>query len=233
MFRARRISRLSVLLMTVASYGLLRAQTQQLSPRYVRDLANVLDPASKESIDELSYRLEHWTGAQMDIVTVRSLGPNTSRKSALNLFDESDRYPVRGNDRLVVLFVLNNDRFIIVAGPRLQSILSHRIRAYEKETHPYLEHHQYASAIALLAERIAEAIANDAHVGLRPVNDSAPLGTWAPVAQPHDVLVRCLGIMVLFWTITIPLLLIARAIRARHPRTRALLTPLGITRLQN
>src|SRR5262249_43315149 len=183
--------------------------------------------------DDLSYRLEHWTGAHIDVVTVRSLQGRTGRKAALSLFDKLRSDPVPDNDRLLILFVLDENRFVVVSGTSFQSILSHKINIYKKETNPLLRQHHYASAIALLTRRIAEAIASNAQVGLKPLDYTAPLGEWSPAAQPHNVLARCLGAMALLGTILIPLILIARHIRARNPATRELVTRLGIANLQS
>jgi len=153
---------LPVLLITLFSCGLVGAQEPTSSFSYIRDSANVLDPASLESIDDLTYCLENWTGAHIDIFTVRSLPGTSSRKAALSLFGELHNYPAADNERLLIVFVLKENRFVVVSGTRLQSILSQKINIYKKEATPLLRQHHYASAIALLTQRIADAIASDA-----------------------------------------------------------------------
>src|SRR5215472_18209254 len=179
-----RIRLLCVLIAAMASNMILQAEPlRPFSPHgYLGDFANVLDPASAESLDELCYRLEHWTGTQLNLITVQSLGGDLSRSYALSVFNAQSQVPDSGKRRIVILFRSQEGKFTIIAGGEVRPILSGKVRRYQHQVLPYLRTHQYGPALALMTRRIAEDIAADSQVGLKEVKHEAPLGTWSPVA---------------------------------------------------
>ena len=59
---------------------------KQIRPSgYVTDLAGIIKPAAKEQLEALATELEQKTGAQMAIVTVKSLDGNDAATYANNL----------------------------------------------------------------------------------------------------------------------------------------------------
>src|SRR5262245_23161372 len=176
MSRALRSVQTWLLLAALASPCLLNGEptAQLISRGYVSDFANVLDSNSAKSIDELCYRLEHWTGAQINVVTVHSLDGAAVENYTVSLFNQwrEDPYSDLG---VLILFAAQEQRYSIVITPRLQPILSGKVGKYEQEAIPYLNHQQYGPAMTLITRRVAEAIAADAQVGMRAVYKGAYL----------------------------------------------------------
>ena len=218
-----RVRLVCFLIAAVASNVILQAEP--LRPfstfGYVGDFAGVLDPASVESLDELCYRLEHWTGTELDVITVQSLG-DSSQTYALRVFNEQNESAGSGKRRILILFGSQERKFTIIAGPEEQPILSGKVQQYQREAVPYLRRHQDGTAIALMTRRIAEEVAADARVGLKEVNDQAPLGEWAPVAQPYDVLTRTLRAMIVLWLVVIVVVVFMKTFRRKRPAKPAL-----------
>src|SRR5258708_1028306 len=81
---------LLVLLAVLGSATVLRAEPiSHLHPRgYVSDFASVLDKESSDSITRLCSQIENKTGAQIAVVTVRSLDGTTIEKYAASLFNQ-------------------------------------------------------------------------------------------------------------------------------------------------
>jgi len=213
-----------VLIAALASNVILQAEPlRPFSPHgYVGDFAKVLDPASAESLDELCYRLEHWTGKQLNVITVQSLGGDSSRTYAFRVFNAQSEFPESGNRRIVILFGAQEGKFAVIAGGEARPMLSGKVRQYQREALPYLRRHQNGPALALMTRRIAEDIAADAQVGLKEVNDDLPLGTWSPVAQPYDVLTESLRAVLVLWLIVIVGIVLVRKLRNRGPAKPAL-----------
>jgi uncharacterized membrane protein YgcG len=224
MWQGVQVRLLCVLIAAVASNVILRAEPlRQISTHgYISDFANVLDPGSAESLDELCYRLEHWTGTPLDAITVPSLGGGSSREYALRVFNEQSEFPESANRRIVILFGAKERKFTIIAAPEVQAILSGKVRQYRREVVPYLRRHQDGAALAHMTRRIAEDVALDAQVGLKEVNDDIPLGEWAPVAQPYDVFTRSLRVMIVLWSLVIVARFLVKRLRGRRPAKPAL-----------
>jgi uncharacterized membrane protein YgcG len=224
MLQAVRVRLLWVLVAAAAlSLNLQAEPLRQISPHgYVSDFANVLDPASMESLDELCYRLEHWTGTPLNAVTVPSLGGDSSQTFALKVFNEQSEFPGSPSRRIVILFGAKERKFTIIAAAEVRPILSGKVRQYQREVARYLRQHQDGAAIALLTRRIAEDIALEAQVGLKEVNDYVPLGDWAPVAQPDQVFKESLGAMAALWSVVIAAIFLVKRLRRGRPAKPAL-----------
>jgi uncharacterized membrane protein YgcG len=211
---------LCALIVAAVSNQILHAEPlRQISARgYVSDLANLLDPASMDSIDELCYRLDYWANTQLNTITVPSLGEDLSQPYALQLFKGlSSESPESGKRRIVILFASRERKFTIIAGGEVRPLLSGRVRRYQREVDPYLKGHQDGAAIALMAKRIAEDIAADAEVGLKEVNSEAPFRNWSPVAQPYDVLTKSLRAMFILWLVAVVVIILMKTLRHRRP----------------
>ena len=217
--------RLLYVLIAVASNLTLQAEPlRQVSTHgYVSDFANVLDPASAESLDDLCNRLEYWTGTELNAVTVQSLGGVSSQNYALGVF-KTRNFPQNGKRRIIILFGAQERRLTIIAGGEVRPILSGKVPQYQREVLPYLKRHQDAAAIALMTRRIAEDIAADAQVALKEVNAQAPLGEWSPAAQPYDVLTRSLRVMIVLWFVVIAVIVLMKRLRRRRPAKQTALT---------
>ena len=74
--------------LVLAVNGITRAEDiKQIRPTgYVTDLAGIIRPAAKQQLEALGTELEQKTGAQMAIVTVKSLDGNDAATYANNLF---------------------------------------------------------------------------------------------------------------------------------------------------
>lgn len=221
MLQGVRVRLLSVLIVAIASNLTLRAEPFRpfSTHGYISDFANVLDSASADSLDDLCYRLDYWTDTQLNAVTVPSIGGNSSQNFALRVFNGQNEFLVPGKRRIVILFGAQERKITIIAGAEVRPVLSGKVRQYQREVLPYLQRHQDGQAIAFLTNRIAEDIAADAQVGLKEVYsyDYKALGGWAPVAQPYDVLVRSLRVMIVLWLVVLVAIMFVKRVRRRRP----------------
>ena len=95
----------------LAVTGVTRAEDpKQIQPTgYVTDLAGVLKPDTRKQLEALCTELEQKTGAQMAIVTVRSLDGNSIQPYANDLFLHLGGGK-KIQDNGVMLLVAPNDR---------------------------------------------------------------------------------------------------------------------------
>ena len=134
---------------------------------YVSDLANVIDPASKQQIDELASELDHQAHAQVAVVTIDSLNGQTIEDFAIALEDKWKVGP-KGTDRgLLMIFAIKEHKRRIEVGYGLEGILNDaKVGDIGRSMVPQLEQKQYGPAIYGGLQQIATDIATDAGVTL-------------------------------------------------------------------
>jgi uncharacterized protein len=137
---------------------------------YVSDLANVIDPTSKEQIDEICSELDHQAHAQVAVVTIDSLNGQPIEEFATELEDKWKVGPKSTDRGLLMIFAIKDHKRRIEVGYGLEGILNDaKVGDIGRSMVPLLEQNQYGPAILGGLQQIATDIATDAGVTLTPV----------------------------------------------------------------
>jgi uncharacterized protein len=159
---------------------------------YVTDLAEVVEPETQQRLEALGKELQDKTGAQIAIVTVRSLEGMRREEYAVGLFKHLG-VGGKNDDRGVLLLLAPQERqYRIEVGYGLEPVINDaRAGDIGRAMVPYLRKNDYSVAVDLAARQIAQLIAADRGVKLetnpRPVaspdagTGSSSLPSWAPL----------------------------------------------------
>lgn len=162
----------SLFLLLLFGVGTLEAQPEFPPPRgYVNDFAGVLDAASAKRIEALCLEVEQKTGAQLALVTVKSLDGGDISDIANRLY-EAWGIGQKGRDNGVLILTSIEDRRIKVeVGYGLEGILPDgRVGGIlDQYVVPYLREGDWASGFYAGLAAIASVIAADAGVTLTGV----------------------------------------------------------------
>lgn len=151
--------------------GLAQKPSELPKPKdYVSDFAQVMDAATVEKLDLLAGEVEQKTGAQIAVVTVKSLGDDTVDDYAVNLF-KSWGIGGKKEDRGVLILLAPNDRkYRVEVGYGLEPILNDaKVGTFGREMVPNLKANDFSGAMTVVTTRIAQTIAADAGVELTGV----------------------------------------------------------------
>ena len=134
---------------------------------YVTDLAGVIEPGTQARLESLCTELEQKTGAQMAIVTVRSLQGETASQYANELFKQLG-VGGKKDDRGVLLLVAPNDRkYWTEVGYGLEPVINDaRAGDAGRAMVPFLRQGNYSGGIEAAAWMLAKYIADDRRVTL-------------------------------------------------------------------
>lgn len=179
----------------------------QLKPQdYVNDFAGALDAQSHARITAIAAELDQKTGAQLTVVTIRSLEGRTAEDFANRLFE---RWGVghKGDDRgVLILFAIEDRKYWTEVGYGLEPILPDgKVGGFGREMVPMLRLTDYGGAALHMTERIAAVIAQDRGVTLASL-DGAALGASPPESGDFEggqlvwvlILIFLVGIRVIF-----------------------------------
>ena len=141
---------------------------KQIRPTgYVTDLAEIIKPAAKEQLEALATELEQKTGAQMAIVTVKSLDGNDAATYANNLFKQLGIGKKKEENGVLLLVAPNDRKYWTEVGYGLEPIITDaRAGDAGRLARPYFRDGDYSSGIAAAAWQLAKYIANDKGVTL-------------------------------------------------------------------
>jgi uncharacterized protein len=169
---------------------------------YVTDLAAVIDPSTRAKIEALATEVEQKTGAQIAVVTVKSLDGIPKEDYAADLY-KSLGVGSKKNNRGVLLLVAPSERqYRIEVGYGLEPVINDaRAGDIGRDMLPYLKSGDYNQAILTGVTGIAQFIAADSGVQLTGVpsrrrqqqtNDTP---WWLPLLIPIGIflLVRWLS----------------------------------------
>jgi len=78
---------------------------------YVDDFAHVIDPASRQAIEQLARQIDHKTGAQIAVVTIRSLDGADIESYASDLYKQWGIGPRSSNRGVLILLAVNDHRY--------------------------------------------------------------------------------------------------------------------------
>jgi len=166
----------------------------KISPTgYVTDLAGVIPSATRQRLETLCTELQQKTGAQMAIVTVRSLDDRPVEDYAVDLFKHLGVGAKKDATGVLLLVAPNDRKYRIEVGYGLEPVINDaRAGDAGRAMVPFLRLNDYGSAIEVAAWQLARFIADDKGVTLsgrppsRPVantshDSGSPISFWAAV----------------------------------------------------
>jgi uncharacterized protein len=155
---------------------------------YVTDRAGIINPQTKTQLEALCTELEQKTGAQMAIVTVKSLDGNEIQPYANDLYKQLGIGQKKQDNGVMLLVAPNDRKYWTEVGYGLEPVINDaRAGDAGRLMTPYFRQGDYSSGIAAAAWQLAKYVADDKGVPLtgapqlRPVRqhkDSGSLGIW-------------------------------------------------------
>ncbi len=160
------------------SLGGARAESVANLPKptsYVSDFAGVIDPVSKQNIEDLAAQVESKTHATIEVATIKSLDGQDIDEFTTALEDKWKVGP-KGSDKGVLMVIAvqdNKDR--IEVGYGLEGILNDaKVGDIRRSMNPLWDQGQRGPAIQLGVQEIADVIAKDAGVTLTQPTEQQP-----------------------------------------------------------
>jgi uncharacterized protein len=187
MLRAIRLSRvvfsLCAVLFLFASLAPAERVEQLRPTNYFNDFAGVVDTSTAQQINALAAEVQQKTGAQIAVVTVKTLEGAEASDFGNRLFKQWG-VGQKGNDRgVLILLAVNDHKYWTEVGYGLEPILPDgKVGGFGREMVPLLRANRTSDAILLITQRVAQTIAADAHVTL-----SVGQLPEAPTQSPRDV----------------------------------------------
>ena len=158
-------------LLCVIFFGALLARTEDVKSihptGYVTDLASVISAEKKASLETLCGELEQKTGAQLAIVTVRSLEGESVEVYAVDLFKQLGIGSKKENRGVLLLLAPNERKYHIEVGYGIEPVINDaRAGDAGREMVPYLRQNDYSRAVEIATWQLAKYIADDSNVTL-------------------------------------------------------------------
>ncbi len=156
-----------------------RAESAASLPKpttYVSDFAGVIDPASKQAMEELAGQVYTKAHATIVVVTIKSLDGATIEDFTTDLEDRWHVGP-KGTDKgVVMVFAVGDRKRRIEVGYGLEGILNDaKVGDIGRSMVPQLQQGQYGPAILGGMQQIANVIAADAGVTLTATEQAPPV----------------------------------------------------------
>ncbi len=148
---------------------------------YVTDLAHVIDPATKAKIETLCAEVEQKTGAQIAVVTVRSLEGEAKEDYAVDLYKHLGVGSKKGNRGVLLLLAPTERQYRIEVGYGLEPVINDaRAGDIGRAMVPSLRNGDYSAAALLGVSSLAQLIAADKGVTLNgvPARQQAAKSPW-------------------------------------------------------
>src|ERR1700760_1985016 len=156
---------IAVLFLLFLSLGASADKISDIHPvNYVTDLAGVVNSTTATRINAMAGDVERKTGAQMSVVTVKSLDGRPVEDYAVDLYKHLG--VGHKDDRGVLLLVAPTDhKYRIEVGYGLEPVINDaRAGDIGRAMVPYLRKNDYSSAIELASGQIATRIAEASNV---------------------------------------------------------------------
>lgn len=153
---------------------------------YVSDFAHVIDPASKENIEDLAWQIYSRAHATIEVVTIKSLDGQDIDSFTTALEDNWKVGPKSSDKGVLMVFAIQDHKDRIEVGYGLEGILPDaKVGDIRRSMNVQLEQGQYGAAIQSGVQQVAAVIAADAKVPLtQPQPLQAPDYTYQR-AQHH------------------------------------------------
>jgi len=157
---------------------------QKISPTgYVTDLAGVIPQGTKQRLESLCAELDQKTGAQLAVVTVKSLDDRPIEDYAVDLFKHLGVGSKKQNSGILLLLAPNDRKYRIEVGYGIEPIINDaRAGDAGRAMVPFLRQNDFGTAIEVAAWQLAKYIADDRGVALsgqppaRPVANTSRQG---------------------------------------------------------
>ena len=182
--------------------GLWAEKIPDIRPQgYVTDLAHVIEPATKTKIEALCTEVQQKTGAQIAVVTVRSLEGRSIEDYAADLYQHLGVGPKKDNRGVLLLLVPPERQYRVEVGYGLEPVINDaRAGDVGRAIVPSLKSGDYSGAAITAVTMLAQFIAADKGVQLTGVpalrrNTQPAGGTGLPWW------LVLLGFLVFFWVI--------------------------------
>jgi uncharacterized protein len=140
---------------------------------YVSDVAAVLSPEARQTLESLCTQVDQQAHAQIAVVTIKAIdadksGATPSIEEFANALYQKWGIGKKGTDRGVLLLVSMNPRkYRIEVGYGLEGILNDaKVGDIGREMQPYLRTGDYSQGMTLATRELAQDIAADANVTL-------------------------------------------------------------------
>lgn len=134
---------------------------------YVSDFARVIDPQSKAALEQYAGRVEQVTGAQMALVTLRTLEGEPIEDVANTIYRAWGVGQKGKDEGIMLLLVVGDRRSRLEVGYGLEPILPDGLDgSILREMRPALRQGQYGEAMMAAAQTIGSAIARAKNVSL-------------------------------------------------------------------
>jgi len=182
----------SALLLLFALIPAFADDIQRIVPKgYVTDLAGVIPAATRQRLESLCTELEQKTGAQLAIVTVRSLDDRPVEDYAVDLFKHLGVGAKKQASGVLLLLAPNDRKYRVEVGYGLEPIINDaRAGDAGRTMVPLLRQNDFGSAIEVAAWQLAKYIADDKGVTLsgapparpvshRPQSGKSPISLFA------------------------------------------------------
>ncbi len=167
--KARRFPAIWLLVCVLLWAPLARAEkVADLRPaNYVNDFAGVLDADAEIRLNLLCEEVESKTKAQIAVVTIQSLDGESIEQFAVDLFKAWGIGGKQDNRGILILLAVQDRKYRAEVGYGLEAILPDgKVGSFGREMVPDLRRADYASALTLMTNRVAQTIAEDAGVTL-------------------------------------------------------------------
>lgn len=190
-----------LLVLIAGAFPLLAAPDAKSLPKptgYVSDLANVVDPAAKENLEQFCTRVERELGVQFAIVTVDTVGDTPIEDYALDLFRTWGIGSKKDNSGVLLLLAVKDHRDRVQTGRGIEPYITDGFAGSTlRSMVPNLRAGNYSAALTAGARQMALQIAQGKNVSF---DEGTPI---AEPAQPetsrglpiHQIVV---GLLILF-----------------------------------
>jgi len=164
---------------------------------YVTDLAGVIPSATRQRLEVLCTELEQKTGAQMAIVTVRSLDDRPVEDYAVDLFKHLGVGSKKESFGVLLLVAPNDRQYRVEVGYGLEAIINDaRAGDAGRAMVPFLRQKEYGSAVEIAAWQLANYIATDRGITL---SGQPPVRAVSNTSQDHGWPISPFAILVIFF----------------------------------
>ena len=176
---------------------------------YVNDFAGVLNPQTKQSVEDLCTQVDKQAHAQIAVVTVKTIDDDESIEDFTVALEEKWKVGQKGTDRgLLMLFVMTPRKGRIEVGYGLEGILNDaKVGDIGRSMSPYAQQNDYNQAIPLGVQQIAQVIAADAGVTL---TTTQPIHRYHRQQQPQSIQLSPIQIIIGGGVILVILILLAK-----------------------
>ncbi len=140
----------------------------KISPTgYVTDLAGVIPQSTKQRLDALCTELDQKTGAQLAIVTVKSLDDRPIEDYAVELFKHLGVGSKKESSGILLLLAPNDRKYRIEVGYGIEPVINDaRAGDAGRAMVPFLRQNDFGSAVEVAAWQLAKYIADERGVTL-------------------------------------------------------------------